>query len=68
MNGLAISKCKYVKSLTSYSADEVNLLAYQETHRVIHMAWTFAHPRKTGFNIVHNACVNIFIPIAPLQK
>mmetsp|Transcript_4063 Transcript_4063/g.7199 ORF Transcript_4063/g.7199 Transcript_4063/m.7199 type:complete len:120 (+) Transcript_4063:1146-1505(+) len=45
--------------------DEVNRLAYQLTHRPMHMACTFAHPTTKGLSIVHNACVKTFIPIAP---
>jgi hypothetical protein len=48
-------------------ADEENLLAYQLTHRDRHIAWTLAHPTMSGFNTVHNTCVSIFIPIAPLK-
>lgn len=34
----------------------------------MHIACIFAHPTINGFSIVHNACVNTFIPIAPPGK
>ena len=48
--------------------EEVNREAYQLTHRLIQNACIFAHPTMSGFNTVHNACVNIFIPMAPPGK
>ena len=55
-------------TIHDWEDDEVNLLAYQLTHRDMHMAWIFAHPMMKGFSIVHSACVSIFIPIAPLKE
>lgn len=59
-------KTQALLNTQSYDYDaDVNLLAYQLTHRLIHIACIFAHPTINGFNMVHNACVSTFIPIAP---
>ncbi len=48
------------------AAEAANRPAYHATHRDMHAAWTFAHPKRRGLSIVHRTWVIILIPIAPL--